>query len=170
MKEIWKPIKDYEGLYEVSNLGRVTSLHHGNLKLLTLNLNNGYFRCGLSKEGVQTLYQIHRLVAETFISNELNKPQVNHKDGNKQNNRVDNLEWVTQLENMQHAWSNGLIQGNAGENNSRSKLSEIDVCFIRSNHIPRSKVYGTIALAKHFGVHRDTIGRIINGKYWRDNY
>lgn len=114
--------------------------------------------------------KIHRLVAETFIPNPKNKPQVNHKDGNKLNNAIYNLEWTTQLENMQHAWKNKLIcgnKGNKGENNPRSKLTWKDVEFIRKNYKPYDKNFGAVALAKHFNVHRDSINRIVNKKYWK---
>lgn len=112
MKEIWKAIKDYEGKYEVSNLGRVKSLERTsrlNRKIKERILaprehTGGYLRVQLSRKD----FYIHRLVAETFIPNPENKSQVNHIDGNKRNNRVDNLEWNTPLENNLHAIRTGL--------------------------------------------------------------
>ena len=112
MKEIWKAIKDYEGKYEVSNLGRVKSLERTsrlNKKIKEKILaprehTGGYLRVQLSRKD----FYIHRLVAETFIPNPENKSQVNHIDGNKRNNRVDNLEWNTPLENNLHAIRTGL--------------------------------------------------------------
>lgn len=112
MKEIWKAIKDYEGKYEVSNLGRVKSLERKsrlNRKIKERILaprehTGGYLRVQLSRKD----FYIHRLVAETFIPNPENKSQVNHIDGNKRNNRVDNLEWNTPLENNLHAIRTGL--------------------------------------------------------------
>ena len=112
MKEIWKAIKDYEGKYEVSNLGRVKSLERTsrlNRKikeriLAPREYTGGYLRVQLSRKD----FYIHRLVAETFIPNPENKSQVNHIDGNKRNNRVDNLEWNTPLENNLHAIRTGL--------------------------------------------------------------
>lgn len=112
MKEIWKAIKDYEGKYEVSNLGRVKSLERTsrfNRKIKEKILaprehTGGYLRVQLSRKD----FYIHRLVAETFIPNPENKSQVNHIDGNKRNNRVDNLEWNTPLENNLHAIRTGL--------------------------------------------------------------
>ena len=99
--EIWKEIKDYEGLYWISNLGRVKS------KRKTLQSIDGkYLKVGLSKNGIQKTKHIHRLVAETFIPNPYNKLQVNHKDENKKNNNANNLEWVTQKENANYGKRN----------------------------------------------------------------
>lgn len=98
--EIWKDIKDYEGLYQVSNMGRVRS----NSGLLHLNTNTyGYKHITLSKDNAQKTVLVHRLVASAFVCNPLGLPQVNHKDGNKNNNAFGNLEWVTQKENNHHA-------------------------------------------------------------------
>lgn len=94
--EIWKDIKNYEGLYQISNLGNVKSYHkRSNGNLLKLPIKRGYYQVGLRKNGTRKYYQVHRLVAETFIENKDNLPQVNHKDENKLNNNVDNLEWCT---------------------------------------------------------------------------
>ena len=114
--EIWKDIKDYEGLYQVSNLGRVRSLpkvdrlgrvHNGKIKA-QVNNGSGYLIVNLKHNGKQKMKTVHRLVAETFISNDDNLPEINHIDGNKVNNRVDNLEWCTRSENVKHAIKNGL--------------------------------------------------------------
>ena len=120
MEEVWKDIKGYEGLYQVSNYGRIKSLdriikdshrsYNKNDKILKLSFNfQKYLMVNLSKYGVKKSYRVNRLVAEAFIPNPLNKSQVNHIDGNKINNNVENLEWVTPSENMQHAYKNGLI-------------------------------------------------------------
>lgn len=105
--EIWKPIKEYEGLYEISNYGNVRSLDkqinakNGSLrtikgKLLKAKIDkDGYLLIGLTKDNIQKYFRIHRLVALTFIDNPNNLPLVNHIDENKQNNAVDNLEWCT---------------------------------------------------------------------------
>ena len=103
MEEIWKPIKDYEGLYEVSNLGRVKSLNYrgtGKEKILK-NIENskGYFQVGLVKFGKQKVFKVHRLVAEAFIPNPENKPCIDHINTVKSDNRVENLRWVTYKEN-----------------------------------------------------------------------
>ena len=120
-KEIWKPVKNYEGYYEVSNLGNVRSvdrvIYDNNSlrvfkgKLLKPSLHNGkqpYYYVSLCKGSHNKKVLVHRLVAETFIPNPLNKPQVNHIDGNVHNNIVTNLEFVTNAENTQHAYDTKL--------------------------------------------------------------
>lgn len=111
--EQWKDIADYEGLYQVSSLGRVKSLKDNKgkkrEKILKQYLSNGnYLFVGLRKNNKRKNYRIHKLVANAFISNPLNKPCVNHIDGNKANNNINNLEWVTYSENMKHAFKSGL--------------------------------------------------------------
>lgn len=100
------PIKGYEGLYVVTSDGAVIGLKSG--KELMPMKNRGYLRVKLYKNAQPKMYLIHRLVASAFIPNDQDKEQVNHKDGNKSNNNVSNLEWVTQSENQIHAYVNGL--------------------------------------------------------------
>ena len=105
MKEIWKDIKGYENKYQISNKGNVKSLNYkrtNKTKIISPALSI-YKTVTLSKKSKTKTYYIHRLVAETFIPNEFNLPQVNHKDGDKYNNNVSNLEWCTEKENMHHA-------------------------------------------------------------------
>lgn len=110
MEEEWRPVKGYEGLYEVSNMGRVKSLHRPQSIILKQNTDSGgYMIVNLSKNGTYNTKTVHRLVATAFIRNPNNYGVVNHKDGNKKNNAVDNLEWCTQRYNMKHAYRNGLI-------------------------------------------------------------
>ena len=103
MSEEWRDIKGYEGLYQVSNLGRVKSLrynHSENKKILKGFLSKkGYHRVSFYKDGVRKDYSVHRLVAEAFIPNIDNKPCIDHIDTNKLNNKVDNLRWCTNKEN-----------------------------------------------------------------------
>ena len=117
-EELWKDIKGYEGLYQVSNLGRVKSLNKNKVgrystylkkgKILSCNYNhNRYGKITLYKNGKHKEKRVHRLVAEAFIPNPDNKPQVNHIDNNSKNNKVENLEWVTVKENVQHAYKIG---------------------------------------------------------------
>ena len=94
MKEIWKDIKDYEGHYQVSNLSRVKSIKFGKERILKpVTDRHGYLIVGLWKNNKQKTYKVHRLVAEAFLPNPDNLPQVNHKDENPLNNNVNNLEW-----------------------------------------------------------------------------
>ena len=161
--EIWKPIKDFENLYEVSNIGRIRSKtryvkHYDiNTKTFTSRLyrggiiqgaiqSTGYRRVILS-DGNRKRYEfVHRLVAETFIENPDNKPCVNHKNGRKLDNRVNNLEWVTYKENNNHAQKNGLwktvtFNKKAVVNITTGKVYESAVAAARDIHkeIPTSK-------------------------------
>ena len=113
--EIWKDIPNFEGVYQASNLGRIRSVcriaqksYHGNRivkeKIMNGSKNeDGYLKVHFKHKKNNKILFIHRLIALTFIENPLNKPQINHIDGNKLNNNVNNLEWVTNLENQQHA-------------------------------------------------------------------
>ena len=111
MKEIWKDIKDYEGLYQVSNWGRVKSIKFGKERILKqhINIKGGYYYVCLLKNGKHKNYYVHRLVAEAFIPNSYNLPQVNHRDENKLNNNVDNLEWCTNEYNHNYGTINERI-------------------------------------------------------------
>lgn len=110
-------IKGFEGSYSVTKNGVVYSLPRKHSPKLTVmnpvdNMKAGYLRVKLCRNGDDDLYYIHRLVAETYIPNPENKPMVNHIDGNKTNNRVENLEWVTRIENYIHAFEHGLYPRN----------------------------------------------------------
>ena len=109
MQEIWKDIVGYEGLYQVSNIGRVKSIKRD--KILKEQLNErGYLRVSLSKNGKHKTWRVHRLVMITFIGYVEGKDQVNHIDGDKTNNRLDNLEYVTPKENTNRAWKKGIAK------------------------------------------------------------
>lgn len=120
--EIWKDIPEYKGLYQVSNLGRIKSIPHlikankeGGTRFTEEHIKNtsvgwhGYVWVSLCKNGKQKTHSVHRLVAMAFIENSNKLPAVNHIDGNKENNTVDNLEWCTNHENQMHASKNGLL-------------------------------------------------------------
>lgn len=115
MKDIiWKPVVGYEGLYEVSNTGIVRGLerfgnrNHTFQKELKPSKNKRYEEVKLYKDGGKRTFKVHRLVAMAFVPNVENKPQINHIDGNKNNNNAENLEWCTQSENNRHAIDNNL--------------------------------------------------------------
>ena len=168
MKEIWKDIKGYEGIYQVSNIGKIISLpRNGTIlkkkKLKNILNNRGYLCVNLSKNNIQKKNAIHRLVAETFIPNPDNLSQVNHKDGNKQNNCVENLEWCTCKENIQHARKTGLLN-DYGSKNKLSKFTDEQIKFNRKKYIKNDKKYGCTSLARKFNVSKSTISYIINNK------
>lgn len=141
MNEIWKPVVGWEGLYEVSNLGNVRSLDRYvsttktyNLpikeKILKQNTNNGYKRVQLWKDGKGVMCLVHRLVAEAFLETYSVSLQVNHKNGIKSDNRVENLEMVTAKENQWHSYhilkTKPSMQGHFGSNHVRSiKVNQI---------------------------------------------
>jgi hypothetical protein len=115
MREEWRPVVGYEGSYEVSNTGRVKALakYHGVIWFEEMIMRPqhdryGYLVVGLRSHGVQKTIKVHRIVAEAFIPKVDGKPQVNHIDGDKTNNSVENLEWCNYVENIQHAIKTGL--------------------------------------------------------------
>jgi hypothetical protein len=133
--EIWKPIKGYEGLYEVSNLGNVKSLnysHTGKPKLLKLcKLKNGYLMVQLSKNSVTEKRLVHRLVAQAFLPNPDNLPEVNHKSEIKSQNNVENLEWCSSSYN--HSYGTGTKRMVAKRNNNNCNNAEKPVKQITLN-------------------------------------
>lgn len=130
MEEIWKDIPGYENKYQISNLGRVKSFENNKGKYRELirkpRINKqGYYYLGLWKHSKAKTFKIHRLVAQIFIPNPENKICVNHKDGNKLNNNVNNLEWVTYSENTIHAINTGLIDINGNSSLFKSGKNNI---------------------------------------------
>ena len=149
--EIWKPISGTKGFIEVSNKGRVRSWLRGEPRVLkTQPDKKGYHRLRVTVEREKMSYKIHREVAKAFIPNPNNLPQVNHKDGNKSNNAVDNLEWITNIGNAHHAIENGLwasvIEGSRRENESR-KRPVIGCCM---DKICESRRFESIREAERF--------------------
>jgi len=111
-KQIWKDVKGYEGIYKVSNTGLIKNIKRNKI-LATRTTYDKYLRINLNKNGNKKTFKIHRLVADAFIPNPHNKPTVNHIDGNKQNNMLDNLEWMTFKDNYQYYLNNkGRLVGN----------------------------------------------------------
>ena len=109
MKEIWKEILGYEGLYEVSNLGRVRNMRTGRI-LKPGPDKDGYLLVGLYKSGVRTTNKIHRLVGQAFLPNPQNLPQINHKDEDETNNAVSNLEWCDNKYNNNYSHAKPILQ------------------------------------------------------------
>ena len=144
-EELWKPISGYEGIYEVSSLGRVRSLDRvvvdyrgieksvGGKILKPGVTNKGYYIVSLNSVDKRHTLTVHRLVANAFVPNLDNKPQVNHINGIKTDNRICNLEWLTNEENMKHAINNGLA--NKGGRKKGSQNKKITICSKKSNNV-----------------------------------
>lgn len=147
----WKPVVGYENLYEVSNNGVVRSFRRsgakGGIKYQGYNHDGLYFQCWLSKDNKAKRISVHRIVATAFITNPKNKPQINHKDGNRLNNSTENLEWCTREENHEHKVKvlgndgRGAKNGNYGYRHSlmypnrklRGQLSQLGIPRNRHN-------------------------------------
>lgn len=184
--EIWKNIEGYKGLYQISNLGRVRSLDRyikygfgmrkikGKIKKNQILKNKGYNIIVLSKDNKKKTFLVHRLVALHFISNPDNKPQVNHIDGDKENNSVENLEFVTNQENRDHAIENGLVlteehrksisKAHRGVKNNKAKLNDEKIIIIKKL---LNYKYSQRFIAKIFNVHQSIICDIKNNKTWK---
>lgn len=158
-----KPIKNFENLYEITDDGCVVSIRTGRVSR-GYKSSKGYLLFDFRRRKGKCV-PVHRLVAEAFIPNPQNKPQVNHIDGDKTNNKVENLEWVTNGENQIHAFKNNLQKGNFEHPNSKLTLEQ--VLYIKNNCIAGSKIYGMQTLAKKFNVCSTTIKQIIQGKSYR---
>lgn len=164
MEEVWRDIKDYEGLYQISSLGRVKSFKGKTSKIMIGNTNNrGYYLVGLRKDGKRKMFLRHRLVAQAFIPNPNNLPQVNHIDGNKSNNTLKNLEWVNQSENEKHAIKHNLRKPWLNEQNPMSKLKKCQVYFIRRT---LRKEFSSKELADMFKITFGSIDKIGRRENW----
>lgn len=170
MKEIWRDIKGYEGLYQVSNMGNVKSLSRKvkclNNKYRTINgkvlkimqMNNGYLFVGLWKNNKTERKLVHRIVAETFIPNPENKPEVNHIDGDKHNNNVENLEWCTRSYNTLHSYTIGLREKQRNkirQNNILNKSKIVIQYDLQGNLIKEWE--SVSAIAKHYNYSQGAI-------------
>lgn len=168
MKEEWKDIDGYEGLYKVSNLGRVKSMNYnktGREKCLKSSDRKGYDAVILSRNGNRVCKSIHRLVLEAFTPNPNNKPQVNHIDGDKKNNNVNNLEWCTAKENTRHSFKNGLQNILRGSDVYNSRLSPNDILQMRS--IYDHGWANQSELADAYNISFQHAHKILRNKVWR---
>jgi hypothetical protein len=174
--ETWKSIEGFEGLYEVSDLGRVRSLDRMHPRqypikgcIISQRMGGGrnhnkYPTITITRVNpkIRTDKLVHRLVAMAFIPNPENKPEVNHKDGDKTNNKVNNLEWSTRKENVRHSSENGLLMTNGAHFNAILNLEQVKEIKIKlANGFKRS------ALAKEYNIGYATISLIGTGKQWK---
>ncbi|MDD6906567.1 MAG: HNH endonuclease [Finegoldia magna] len=166
----FRVIDGFDNLYCISPYGEILSPSHidkagklRKLRRLTPQVTKkGYLRIGLMKDGIQGRYFVHRLVAKTFIKNNLDKKEVNHIDGNKLNNHFSNLEWCTTKENIQHSYDTGIRVGtnHVGERNNKAKLNEKQVKEIINSAEPIKH------LAIKFNVSKSCIYKIKQRKTW----
>ncbi len=173
--EEWKDIKGYEGLYQISNLGRVKSLaRYVNRKynsqrlvkerILSIGDNgNGYCNVCLTKKCSKKTEKVHQLVAQAFIDNPNNYPEINHSDGNKANNKIENLIWCTRSQNIKHAFKTGLKISLKGEKNHLSKLTEKQVIEIRGL---KGSMLGK-DIANLYNITESQVSRITLNKSWK---
>ena len=162
--EQWRPIVGWEGFYEVSNLGRVRSIKITILK--PLHTPNGYQQVGPCRAPVRARLFVHRLVAEAFIGKLSGKLEVNHKNGLRDDNRVENLEIVSSSQNHLHSYRvlGQRHEGLKGEACPLAKLTAADVTAIRTRRADGER---SVDLAREFGVRPDYIWRILTRKTWK---
>lgn len=170
--EIWKKVVGFEKFYEVSNFGNIRSLDridsfgrfHKGIVLRQKATRFGYNEVGLSINGVHKHAKVHRLVAEAFLENPKKKKQVNHINCIKTDNSLNNLEWVTPMENMTHAIKNGLISS-VGENNPSAFLTVKLVNAIKDEYLKGVKSQRKLAF--EYGVSQKTIFNIVHNRSWK---
>lgn len=175
LEEIWRVVPGFEASHEVSSLGRVRTIERkvpcrwGAMRRVRQRVlrfhetGDGYLGITLSFEGRQPRQPVHRVVASAFLGAAPSAlHEINHKDGDKANNRVGNLEWVTRSENGLHAYANGLSVSRKGSLHGRAKLTDEQVEEMRS-------MAGTVTqreIGRRFGVSERHAGRIVSGERW----
>lgn len=164
--EIWKDIEDFEGLYQVSNLGRIYSIKNNKILKPTNNsLRTNRLYIKLYKDKVQYTFIIARLVAKAFIPNPNNLATVNHIDGNATNNKVENLEWLSNADNMRHAYKTGLQK--SGHHRSTARYTEEDVIKMYELH---DSGVSSNKIAEMYNGSGRSIRRILSGERYKELY
>jgi FixJ family two-component response regulator len=164
INEEWREVHGTMGRYMASNSGKIKSLYLNKNTILKPRINyRGYEQVSLSYHGNVKTKTVHRIVAMTFLAKPESRCDVNHKDGNKLNNHISNLEFISHSENVKHAYENGLISKAFGKNNGMNKLSETQVLAIKSliHNGFKNKF-----IADQFNVNPATISDIKRGKIW----
>lgn len=160
--EVWKDIKELQCLYKINEYGIVVK-RNGKIKPNQDN-GKGYKQLYVQINNKRKVFYIHRLVAEYFIPNPLNLKEVNHIDGDKSNNHIKNLEWISRIDNMKHASKNGLIR--MGENSGKNKLTEKQVLAIRRLY-KLNPNFNKLKVSIKLGVQYATIYKIIKNQKWK---
>ena len=164
--EKWIKIPYNEEYYQISTYGRVKSSQNGKVKILKPCLNTkGYLCVFLFKNKNRKIFTIHQLVADAFIPNPDNKPEVDHKFNNKFDNYFENLRRVTSSENKKYAYETGAKK--SGQEHQQAKLTNEQVRWIRKNYIPGDSEFGQGALAKNFDMSQSAISFIISGRSYK---
>src|SRR3990167_8250738 len=174
MKEIWKDIPGYEGTYQASSLGRIRSLprvidgglgrvtHRKGCVLRPATERLGYLRLSLKNEGTARSWLVHRLIAITFLGQPMvDRKEINHKDSDKKNNSIENLEWCSRSYNIKHSFDNGTQGGRGfklGEGHPHSKLTNSNIRSIRSLY--NKKIIMIQDIARRFNIDRATVHAI----------
>ena len=168
--EVWRDVVEFEGFYKVSNRGDVYSVERrdvmgrkcGGRTLKTLRGKDGYLRINLSKNGITKQYLIHRLVAQAFIPNQNNYLEINHKDENKTNNRVENLEWCTRKYNMNYGTRNERANQTQSKKVKAINIKTGEVLAFNSAKEAGNKGYSRLSVSKACGgVYKNTKGELI---------
>lgn len=162
--EIWKDVPGYEGIYVISNMGRLKRImhrKHPTNTIINASINDyGYHYSCLTINGKGQNHMIHRLVGQAFIPNPEDKPQVNHIDGCKSNNVLQNLEWNTSKENINHAWDTGLAKPKNGILNGNAVLTEKDILEIRASSLT------PLELSLIYKIKREQVYKILRRERW----
>lgn len=168
--EVWKDIEGYEGLYQISNLGRVKSMpktrrnrfssYRSKEAILKPRTQSGYDVAALYKDGVRENIKVHRLVAVAFIGRDHSKPWINHKNGIKTDNRVENLEWCTPQGNSRHAFDTGLNHVERGKGNPRSRR----ILQYKENGELIAEWYGVGEIKRELGINPANVNGCLHGR------